>query len=126
MACSAARVPVVPRGAGTGYSGGAVPTRGGVVLAMDRFDRIVEIDEENLLAVVQPNVITGVLQAEVERRGLFYPPDPASLDRSALGGTSPSARAAREHSSTGRRATTCWASRRCYRPATSSAPAGAP
>lgn len=86
MACSAARVPVVPRGAGTGYSGGAVPTRGGVVLAMDRFDRIVEIDEANLLAVVQPNVITGVLQAEVERRGLFYPPDPASLDRSALGG----------------------------------------
>lgn len=86
VACSGARVPVVPRGGGTGYSGGAVPTRGGIVLAMDRFDRIIDIDEESLLAVVQPNVVTGVLQAEVERRGLFYPPDPASLDRSALGG----------------------------------------
>lgn len=85
-ACGEARVPVVPRGAGTGYSGGAIPASGGVVLSMARFDRIVEIDEENLLAIVEPNVLTGALQAAVEARGLFYPPDPASLDTCAIGG----------------------------------------
>lgn len=85
-ACDAARVPVVPRGAGTGYSGGAIPAAGGIVVSMARFDRILEIDEANLLAVVEPNVVTGVLQAAVEARGLFYPPDPASLDTCAIGG----------------------------------------
>ena len=85
-ACDRWRVPVVPRGRGTGYSGGAVPVRGGVVLSLQRLDRILEIDEANLLAVVEPNVITGDLQAAVERVGLFYPPDPASLDRCAIGG----------------------------------------
>lgn len=84
--CNASRVPVVPRGGGTGYSGGAVPVEGGIVLAMDRFDRVLEIDEPDLLAVVEPNVITGELQAAVERRGLFYPPDPASLAECAIGG----------------------------------------
>ncbi len=84
--CHDARIPLTPRGAGTGYTGGAVPTAGGVVLALDRLDRILEIDAPNLLAVVQPNVVTGVLQAAVEAAGLFYPPDPASLDRSAIGG----------------------------------------
>ena len=84
--CSAHRVPLVVRGAGTGYTGGAVPTHGGVVLSMERMNRILEIDEANLLAVVEPNVITGELQRAVERIGLFYPPDPASLDRSAIGG----------------------------------------
>ena len=84
--CDDARVPLTPRGAGTGYTGGAVPTAGGVVLALDRFDRILEIDARNLLAVVQPNVVTGTLQAAVEAAGLFYPPDPASLHRSAIGG----------------------------------------
>ena len=84
--CAAQRVPVTPRGAGTGYTGGAVPSSGGVVLALDRMDRIKAIDEANLLAVVEPNVVTGALQAAVERAGLFYPPDPASLDRSAIGG----------------------------------------
>ena len=84
--CDARRIPLTPRGAGTGYTGGAVPSSGGVVLALDRFDRIKEIDEANLLAVVEPNVVTGVLQAAVERVGLFYPPDPASLARSAIGG----------------------------------------
>lgn len=84
--CHEARVPLVVRGAGTGYTGGSVPVRGGVVLSMERFDRILEIDEENLLAVVQPNVVTGELQDAVEARGLFYPPDPASLRQSALGG----------------------------------------
>ena len=85
-ACAAHRVPIVARGAGTGYTGGAVPTHGGVVLSMERMNRILEIDEVNLLAVVEPNVITGDLQRAVEERGLFYPPDPASLERSALGG----------------------------------------
>ena len=67
---------IVPRGAGTGYTGGAVPTRGGVVISLERMNRILEIDEANLLAVVEPNVITGDLQDAVERVGLFYPPDP--------------------------------------------------
>jgi glycolate oxidase len=85
-ACHTARVPLVVRGGGTGYSGGSVPLHGGVLLSMERFDRILEIDEENLLAVVQPNVLTYQLQDAVEARGLFYPPDPASLKISALGG----------------------------------------
>ena len=84
--CNANLVPLVVRGAGTGYTGGAVPVRGGVVLSMERFDRILEIDETNQLAVVQPNVLTYQLQDAVEARGLFYPPDPASLKISALGG----------------------------------------
>ena len=84
--CDAQRIALTPRGAGTGYTGGAVPSCGGVVLALDRLDRIKEIDEANLLAVVEPNVVTGTLQAAVERVGLFYPPDPASLARSAIGG----------------------------------------
>jgi len=84
--CSDTRTPLVPRGAGTGYSGGAVPLHGGVVLSLERLDRILQIDQANLLAVVQPNVITGALQAAVERVGLFYPPDPSSLERSAIGG----------------------------------------
>jgi glycolate oxidase len=84
--CNEQRVPLVVRGAGTGYTGGAVPVRGGVVLSMERFNRILDIDEENLLAVVQPAVITRELQDAVEARGLFYPPDPASLKQSSLGG----------------------------------------
>lgn len=84
--CHAQRISLVVRGAGTGYTGGAVPVRGGVVVSMERLNRILEIDEENLLAVVQPHVITGDLQDAVEARGLFYPPDPASLRISSLGG----------------------------------------
>jgi glycolate oxidase len=84
--CDAARVPLVVRGGGTGYTGGAVPIRGGVVLSLERMNRILEIDEANLLAVVEPNVITGSLQDAVEAVGLFYPPDPASLRESVIGG----------------------------------------
>jgi glycolate oxidase len=84
--CAASRVALVPRGAGTGYTGGAVPTRGGVVLSLERMNRILEIDEANLVAVVQPHVITGDLQDAVEQLGLFYPPDPASLRQSVIGG----------------------------------------
>jgi glycolate oxidase len=78
--------PVVPRGAGTGMSGGALAVRGGLVLVMTRFDRILTIDPENLLAVVEPGVITGRFQEAVEEMGLFYPPDPASAAFSTLGG----------------------------------------
>ncbi len=80
------RVPVTPRGAGTGKSGGALPVRGGVLLSTDRMQKIYEVDEANRIAVVEPGVITGTLQARVEEEGLFYPPDPASLDSCSLGG----------------------------------------
>ncbi|HEY2431129.1 MAG TPA: FAD-linked oxidase C-terminal domain-containing protein [Vicinamibacterales bacterium] len=84
--CAARGVPFVPRGGGTGYTGGAVPVRGGLVISMERMNRILEIDEDNLIAVVEPNVINGDLQAAVEKLGLFYPPDPASLKTSVIGG----------------------------------------
>jgi glycolate oxidase len=84
--CSERRLPMVPRGGGTGYTGGSVPTRGGVVISLERMNRILEIDEANLVAVVEPNVITGDLQDAVEKVGLFYPPDPASLRQSVIGG----------------------------------------
>jgi glycolate oxidase len=84
--CNQHRIPLVVRGAGTGYTGGAVPVRGGVVVSMERLDRILAIDEANLLAVVQPYVITRTLQDAVEAKGLFYPPDPASLKQSSIGG----------------------------------------
>lgn len=79
-------IPVVPRGAGTGMSGGSVPIQGGIVLSLERMNKITEIDEDNFIAVVQPGVITGELQREVEARGLFYPPDPASHATCTLGG----------------------------------------
>jgi glycolate oxidase len=79
-------VPVVPRGAGTGLSGGAVPIAGGIVLSLEKMNKILEIDEENMMIVTEPGVITGALQAEVEKKGLFYPPDPASLDSCHIGG----------------------------------------
>jgi glycolate oxidase len=84
--CAEHRIPMVPRGAGTGYTGGAVPTRGGVVISLERMNRILEIDEANLIAIVEPHVITGDIQDAVEKVGLFYPPDPASLRQSVIGG----------------------------------------
>jgi glycolate dehydrogenase FAD-linked subunit len=84
--CAEYHIPIVPRGAGTGYTGGSVPTQGGIVISLERMNRILEIDEANLLAVVEPNVITGDLQDAVESVGLFYPPDPASLRQSVIGG----------------------------------------
>ncbi|MBW1998874.1 MAG: FAD-binding protein [Deltaproteobacteria bacterium] len=78
--------PVVPRGAGSGKSGGALSVKGGLVLSMDRFDRILDIDRENLIALVEPGVITSRLQKEVEKYDLFYPPDPGSIDISTIGG----------------------------------------
>ncbi len=78
--------PVVPRGAGSGFTGGAVPVKGGLVLSTERMNRILSINREDLVAVVQPGVVTGVFQREAARMGLFYPPDPASQDFSTLGG----------------------------------------
>lgn len=80
------KVPVTPRGGGTGLAGGAVPLSDGIVLSMERMDRIKEIDRENRMAVVEPGVITEDLSKKVEEYGLFYPPDPASLDSCTLGG----------------------------------------
>jgi glycolate oxidase len=80
------RVPLVPRGAGSGMSGGSVPARGGVVLSFERMCRIIEISEADRIAVVEPGVVTGDLHRDVERRGLFYPPDPASSAFCTIGG----------------------------------------
>ncbi len=84
--CDRHRVPVTARGGGTGFTGGALAVRGGVVLDMTRMGRILEIDPVNLLAVVEPGVRTAIFQAEVEAQGLFYPPDPASAAVCAIGG----------------------------------------
>ena len=78
--------PVTPRGAGQGLSCGAVPVCGGVVLTMEDMNRVLEIDEEDLMVTVEPGLITGELQRAVEAVGLFYPPDPASLDSCSIGG----------------------------------------
>jgi len=86
MLASKIGFPVIPRGAGTGMTGGAVPVQGGLVMAMSRFDRILAIDEDNLVARVEPGVITACLQEAVEAVGLFYPPDPASTRISTIGG----------------------------------------
>ena len=80
------RFPVIPRGLGSGLTGGSVPIGGEVVLVFTRMDRILEIDTENLITVVEPGVITFVLQEEVAKKGLFYPPDPSSYKYSSIGG----------------------------------------
>ena len=84
--CASRKLPVTPRGAGTGLSGGALPVNGGVCLSLAKMNEILEIDTENLVAVVQPGVITQVLQEAVEAKGLFYPPDPASRGSCMIGG----------------------------------------
>ncbi len=80
------KTPVFPRGAGTGFTGGSVPIAGGIVLGLTRLDKILEIDEENLVATIEPGVVTEDFQKTVEKVGLFYPPDPASLKVSTMGG----------------------------------------
>jgi glycolate oxidase len=80
------RLPVTPRGAGYGYVGGCVPNTGGLVLSLERMNRIKEIHPADFVAVVEPGVLTQKLQDAVERRGLFYPPDPASRADCSLGG----------------------------------------
>jgi glycolate oxidase len=84
--CLERKVPVTPRGAGSGMCGGALPIHGGVVLSTERMTRIKEIDPGDLVAVVEPGVVTGKLQEAVEAQQLFYPPDPASLEFCSIGG----------------------------------------
>jgi glycolate oxidase len=84
--CNEALVPVTPRAAGTGLSGGALPVYGGVILSCERLNKIIEIDERNLQATVEPGVINQVFRDAVEAKGLFYPPDPASRGSCMLGG----------------------------------------
>jgi glycolate oxidase len=85
--CNEHKIIITPRGAGSGFTGGALPANGGIILALEKhMNKILEIDMQNLVAVVQPGVINMDLQRAVEAKGLFYPPDPASQDYSTLGG----------------------------------------
>ena len=84
--CNQHLIPVTPRGAGTGLTGGALPHLGGLVISMERFNTIIEIDERNLQVTTEPGVITEVLQDAVKEKGLFYPPDPASKGSCFIGG----------------------------------------
>jgi len=85
--CNQHGIVITPRGAGSGFTGGALPTSGGITLAMEKhMNKILEIDMENMVAVVQPGVVNMDLQHAVEEVGLFYPPDPASEEYSTLGG----------------------------------------
>jgi glycolate oxidase len=79
-------IPVVPRGAGTGMTAGAVPSKGSIVLSFEKMKKIIEIDAENLNVLCEPGVINGKLQRELEWTGFFYPPDPASMNFCTLGG----------------------------------------
>ena len=84
--CNQYLIPVTPRGAGTGLTGGALPHLGGLVISMERFNSILAIDERNLQVTTEPGVITEVLQNTVKEKGLFYPPDPASKGSCFIGG----------------------------------------
>ena len=84
--CNANNIPVTPRGAGTGLSGGALPHLGGVLISFERMNNILEIDERNLQVTTEPGVITEVLQNAVKEKGLFYPPDPSSRGSCFIGG----------------------------------------
>jgi glycolate oxidase len=84
--CNEHKIPVTPRGAGTGLSGGALPHLGGVLLSMERMNSIIEIDVRNLQVITEPGVITEVLQNAVKEKGLFYPPDPSSRGSCFIGG----------------------------------------
>jgi glycolate oxidase len=84
--CNRHLIPVTPRGAGTGLSGGALPQLGGVVLSTERMNSIIDIDEQNLQLTTEPGVITEVLQNAAKEKGLFYPPDPASRGSCFIGG----------------------------------------
>lgn len=85
--CNEHRIVITPRGAGSGFTGGSLPANGGIILAFEKhMNKILEIDMENMVAVVQPGVINMALQKAVEAKGLFYPPDPASEEYSTIGG----------------------------------------
>lgn len=80
------KIPVIPRGAGSGFAGGSVPVHGGIVLTLQRMDRILEVNRDDSYVVVEPGVITRSLQKAVEAEGLFYPPDPSSVNFCTIGG----------------------------------------
>ncbi|WP_141047413.1 FAD-binding oxidoreductase [Aliarcobacter cryaerophilus] len=85
--CNEHKIVIVPRGAGSGFTGGALPSNGGIILSLERhMNKILEIDMQNMVGVVQPGVINMQFQKAVEELGLFYPPDPASEEYSTLGG----------------------------------------
>ncbi len=84
--CNHHKIPVTPRGAGTGLSGGALPQFGGVLISFERMNSILEIDERNLQVITEPGVITETLQNAVKEKGLFYPPDPSSKGSCFIGG----------------------------------------
>lgn len=84
--CNQHKIPVTPRGAGTGLSGGALPHLGGVLISTDRMNAILSIDERNLQVITEPGVITEILQNAVKEKGLFYPPDPSSRGSCFIGG----------------------------------------
>lgn len=84
--CNQHKIPVTPRGAGTGLSGGALPHLGGVLLSVERMNSILTIDERNLQVITEPGVITEVLQNALKEKGLFYPPDPSSRGSCMIGG----------------------------------------
>src|ERR1700734_2199016 len=87
--CAEFGIPVVPRGAGTGLSGGANAVSGCVVLDLSRMDQVLEIDPDNLICVVQPGAVNNDVKAAVAEHGLWYPPDPASAPWSTIGGDVP-------------------------------------
>jgi glycolate oxidase len=84
--CNTNKIIVTPRGAGTGLSGGALPVFGGIILSLEKLNKIIEIDTENMQATVEPGVVNEAFQIEVQKAGLFYPPDPASKGSCFLGG----------------------------------------
>ena len=85
-AAKQAAVPIVPRGSGTGLAGGAVPAEGGIVLSLARLNRILKIDLENRIAIVEPGVINADVTKAVAKDGLFYAPDPSSQAACSIGG----------------------------------------
>jgi glycolate oxidase len=85
-ACAEAELPVVPRGAGTGFAGGTVPLKGGAVISTERLNRILDIDSDRRTATVQPGVVNSTLQKEAAKVGLMFAPDPSSLETSTIGG----------------------------------------
>ena len=85
--CNEHKIIIVPRGAGSGFTGGALPSNGGIILSFERYmNKLLEIDMQNMVAIVQPGIINMDLQKAVEEVGLFYPPDPASENYSTIGG----------------------------------------
>ena len=95
--CNEHNIPVTPRGAGTGLSGGSLPVMGGVSLSMEHFNKILEIDEQNFQATVECGVVNEAFQQAVKEKGLFYPPDPASKGSCFLGGILRTAAAVPKH-----------------------------